>query len=273
MSPGSPARAESLFLERWRALKSNRSVQGIYLVYLLVQAAALVIWWPKGTLTDALAEHDGPDPLLAVLVVHGVSTAYCSLRLGAEDLAFPDQSALLEHIQRARSLARLLLGWLAAHLLSLSIFFLWALPVQLAAFSVSSASREAYLGCLGAAALGATFFVLVGGLLRLTLSPASVEGEAQRFVALRVLFFFLYFPVFYVYEPASQIALFFALLRPGGSSAEPGLDPGAGPAPPEGPALIHFAAAYGIGTLVLAAAWIVRARRLHRSHRFRDQAV
>ena len=75
-----------LVVEAWRGLATYGRAQRAYVGYLTVQAAVLVLWWPKSTMVLALASHHRPEPLLAVVIALGVTVAYHAMRTGAEVL-------------------------------------------------------------------------------------------------------------------------------------------------------------------------------------------
>ena len=132
------ARADPLVQEAAIGLTGAGASQRAYLGGLALQALALVAWWPKGGVYGALQSGDGPDTLLAVLVVCGLTTAYHAVRSGAEELLLPHQHTLREWLDATPlSPWRIARGYLAGHLLQATHAVALSSPLVLAAFSVS----------------------------------------------------------------------------------------------------------------------------------------
>jgi hypothetical protein len=89
-------RLNPLLVDTWRGLTRGGSAQNAYVSMLLVQAAVLILWWPKQELPGALASGDGPLTLAAVAIGIGMTQAYHCLRLGAEEVLPSDQQSLRE---------------------------------------------------------------------------------------------------------------------------------------------------------------------------------
>ncbi len=112
--------------------------QRAYLGYLVVQALAVIAWWPKGGVFGALQSGDGPDTLLAVLVACGITTAYHAVRSGAEELLLPLQHTLREWLDATPlSPWRIARGYLVGHLLQTLHAVALSSPLLLAALPVS----------------------------------------------------------------------------------------------------------------------------------------
>lgn len=165
----------------WRGLlvPDAGAAHRAYFGCLVLQAAALVIWWPKSSLTDALATEQGPQPLLAVIVALGLTTAYYSMRAGAEEFLLPGQQSLREWvISTPLTIGRILRGSVLGQLLHTFWLLTFSLPLICVAFAVSGGEWEALALSLGTVVAQAMVFWLLGAVIYLRMGQ---HGDATFF--------------------------------------------------------------------------------------------
>ncbi|MGI9302890.1 MAG: hypothetical protein ACR2RB_09305 [Gammaproteobacteria bacterium] len=169
--------------EAWRGLISFGRPQAVYLHCLVVQAVAVLIWWPGGGLYGALATQKSPNTLLVVLTALGVSLSYQSIRIGAEELLFPDQQPLRGRIVSTRlAVWRILLGYLGAHVIQTLHWVALSTPVLLAAWSVGGGDWRSLGFCLLVIFFLATVYRLAGACVHLAIG----QHEQTTYYILRI---------------------------------------------------------------------------------------
>lgn len=179
-----PPRINPVLVGVTRGVLRPGATQFAYLNCLLLQAAALFIWWPKNELGQSLASEQGPQPLLAVLVALGLSLAYYSLRAGAEEFLLEGQQSLHEWTAgTALAPGRVLRGAVCGHWLQVLYALLLSAPLIGLAFTVGSGTWTAVSLSVAAIFVQTTFYWLAGVLVYLGIGQ---HGQAT-FFTLRVL--------------------------------------------------------------------------------------
>jgi len=163
-------RTDPLLAETVRGLGGCGRAQSDYLLYLALQAMAVFVWWPKSTLREMLAAGDGPNTLLAAVIAAGIGVAWFAARAGAEEVLLPDQHGLRDWAaETPRALGRILVGYLAGHLLHTVHLLSLSAPLLLTAFSVSGGEWDALGWCLTAILFQATFCRLAAASIHLSI--------------------------------------------------------------------------------------------------------
>lgn len=174
----------ALTTEAWRGLCSPGRPQLAYLGCLVVQALAVLIWWPESRLRGVLQAESAPDTLFMALVLLAVSLSYQNIRLGAEELMFTGQQSLREWLLSTRlPLWRILLGYSIGHCLQTLHWIMLSMPIVLVAWSVASGDWPGLGFCLLAVFLLASVFRFAGACVYLL---AGHHGQFTYF-ALRVI--------------------------------------------------------------------------------------
>ena len=136
----------------------------------MIQAAVLLIWWPKSALAEVLETGNGPDTLLAVVIAVGATVAYYSIRAGGEEILLPGQHSLREWaLETPVRLARVLSGYVIAHLLQTLHALLLSTPLLLIAFSIAGGEWRSLEWALVAILVQATFYRFTAAIVYLTL--------------------------------------------------------------------------------------------------------
>ena len=225
-----------LVLEAWRGLSSFNAFHKAWLSYMFLQACALAVWWPDADITDRLEMHDAPEPLLAVLIALGVSVAYLSLRLGAEEILLEGQFSLREWVTSEVGIGRLAAGSVLAHLLSAGYLVLMSSPLLLVSYTVGGGTVPLMGTLLGATLLMALFFRLIGA----TLYFAMGHLGSETFVLLRLVFVIVYLPVALAVESLSHFMLCYHAMNAAPLYPDFGVPP-----------MALFVAVYGLGSAAL----------------------
>lgn len=205
---------------------------------LLLQAAVLLLWWPKNGLLQALKSQDGPHALAAVVIAMGIGMAYFALRAGAEEVLLPGQHGLRDWaLGTPLGLGRVLRGYVLGQLLHSLHQLALSLPLLVMAFTVSGGEWAALGWCVAAALVQALFYRLCGAITHLKIGQHPAES---RF-AVRTILVLVYLSVGLLAPPISHVVLALRLL--GESAASP-------PAFATVPDHLVFLAAYaGLGLL------------------------
>lgn len=197
-------RSNPLVTEALAGLTRQGRAQLDYLGLLALQAAALLIWWPKSGLTQALEAQHGPNSLAVVVITVGLTLAYFALRAGAEEFLLPGQHGLRDWARATPlGLGRILHGYVlgqivhSLHLLALSS------PLLLMAFTISGGEWVALGWCLMAALVQALFYRLCGAITHLAIGQHRIESH----VTVRTILFFLYVLVGWLAPITSHVAL------------------------------------------------------------------
>jgi hypothetical protein len=231
-----------------------------YLGLLLLQAVALLLWWPKSGVTQMLESQHGPHTLSAVVMAVGVTMAYFALRAGAEEIVLPGQHGLRDWaLASPLGLGRILRGYLAGHLVHSLHLLALSSPLLLMAFTVSGGEWVGLGWCMAAALVQALFYRLCGAIAHLTIG----QHRAECRVAVRAILLLIYVPVGFLAPFVSHVALTSRAL---GESAATAAATAAAPAP------VGFLAAYaGLSVLATLALHrlLLRARRGTPDHRDR----
>lgn len=137
-----------------------------YLNCLILQAVVVVLWWPKGPLSHALLDQDGPDTLLAMVIALGATLAYYSVRAGAEEILLAEQNPLREWvIATPLALTRILGGYFCGLLLHTLYAIGLSFPLLLTAYSVGGGEWRSVGWCLATVLIQSIFYWLVGAVV------------------------------------------------------------------------------------------------------------
>jgi hypothetical protein len=178
------------------------TAQRTYFACLVLQAAALAIWWPKSSLADVLAAEQGPQPLLAVIVALGLTTAYYSIRAGAEEFLLPGQQSLHEWVSGTPlSIGRILRGSVLGHLAHTLYLLMFSLPLICVAFTVGGGEWATLVLSLCTVVVQAMFFWLAGAAVYLRVGH---RGDAA-FFAIRTLLVVVYAVAAWLAPAASHV--------------------------------------------------------------------
>ena len=183
--------ANPVFTGVWRGLLAPEAgtAQRSYFGCLLVQAAALALWWPKSSLVDALASEQAPEPLLAAVVALGLTTAYYSLRAGAEEFLLSGQQSLREWaLSTPLSVGRIVRGGLFGHLMHTLYLLVFSFPLLCVAFTEGGGEWSALAQSLCTVVFQALFFWLAGAVVYLWIGQ---HGHAT-YLAIRLLLVSVY---------------------------------------------------------------------------------
>lgn len=202
-------RLNPLIVETWHGLTNASQAQLTYLNCLLLQAAVLMLWWPKRTLSEALLKENPPDSLLAIVIAVGFTCAYYALRIGAEEVLLKGQQPLVHWAgATALSLPRILLGYLGGRGLQISHALLLSSPLVLAAYSVGGGSWPALGWCMVAVLVQAVFYLLLGAVV---CTLAGRHGT-RTFVSIRAILLGVYTATMVLLPVASQVMVTHKLL-------------------------------------------------------------
>ncbi|MFT5173273.1 MAG: hypothetical protein ACI8W7_001447 [Gammaproteobacteria bacterium] len=219
-------RSNPLVVETLHGITRPGRAQMDYLLYLFVLAAVVFVWWPKHTLTQTLQRQDAPDTLLAALLVCGAILAYYSARAGAEEFLLEGQHGLRDWaIGTELALARILRGYVAAHLLHSVHLIALSLPIMLLAFHISGGQWPALLLCLVLILCQAMFYKLAAAVIYIAIG----HHGALNAISIRAFIVAIYLASTFSVPFASHIVLTSRVLD-GGSSAHVRIDPSSAPA-------------------------------------------
>lgn len=241
-----------VLLEGWRGLVGSAEATRAHFGYLLLQGAALLLWWPWNEMARVLESGAQPKTLLAVSIALAACAALDGVRAGAEELLLPGQHPLREWVvDTSLSLVRIVSGWLALQLLQLAYLLALSAPLLVMALPVSAASWASLGWVLATIVVVGIEFRLCGALVYLLVGHRS----QATFVGLRVLVVTVFVTLPFVLPAASQPVLAHALLV-GGDVSELAV---AGV-----PAFGVHLAVHGSAVVVMLAAlcgWLARERR------------
>ena len=240
------SRVNPLLLESWRGLADPVEATRQHAGYLLLQSAALLLWWPWGEMRNVLETGSEPRALLAVVIALGVSAALYGVRTGAEEVMLPGQHPLREWlVGTPLGVVRILSGYLAAHLLQTLYLLVLSAPLLMLAVTVATADWSTLAWALLTVVVLGTCCRLLGALIYLLIGHRSQAS----FVILRGLVLFAYAVAPFTLPEASQPMLSYALLIEGHTMR---LAVGAWPGH------LVFLAVYGglCGLLTIALCWL-----------------
>jgi hypothetical protein len=190
-------------------LTRKGSAQIDHLGLLLLQAAVLFVLWPKGDVTELLANQHSPYTLAAVVMAMGVATAYIALRAGAEEILLPGQHGLRDWaLATPLSLGRILRGYLVGQLVHSGHLLVLSSPLLLMAFTVSGGEWAALGWCVTAVLIQALFYRLCGAITHLTMG----QHAPQSHFTIRTILAVIYIPVGWLVPATSHLALTFNTL-------------------------------------------------------------
>jgi hypothetical protein len=197
-------RINPLVTEVVRGLARPGQAHVDYLGMLLLQAVVLLLWWPRDPVVQVLENQSGPNVLTALLMAIGATTAYFSLRTGAEEVLLPGQLGLRDWALAAPlGVGRILHGYVLGHLvLSLHLLALSS-PLVLMAFTVSGGEWPPLAWCVAAVLLQGLFYRLCGAIIQLTIGRH--RAESRFFV--RAILIVVYVPVAFLLPATSHILL------------------------------------------------------------------
>ena len=148
------------------------------LALVLLQAATLIVWWPKEEVVDVLTKGSGPNTLTAVVVSLGVALAWLALRAGVEEIMLPDQHGLRDWaLATPLGPGRALRGYVAGQLIQSVHLVALSLPLLLVAFTVSGGEWTPLAWCIAAALVQALFFRLCGAITHVTIGQHREESH------------------------------------------------------------------------------------------------
>jgi len=197
-------RSNPLVTEALAGLARQGKAQLDYFWLLLVQAAVLLVWWPKSGVAQMLASEHGPNTLAAVVMAVGVCLAYFALRAGAEEVVLPGQHGLRDWaLATPLGLGRIVRGYLLGQLVHSLLLLALSSPLLLMAFTVSGGEYSALGWCLAAALVQAMFYRLCGAITHLTIGQYRTES----FFTVRAILLLVYIPVGVLAPITSHVAL------------------------------------------------------------------
>jgi len=206
----------------------------------LLQAAAVFVWWPKDTLAQVLESQHGPHTLTAVIMALGVTTAYFALRAGAEQIMLPGQHGLRDWtLATPLGLGRILRGYVLGQFVHSLHLLVLSSPLLLMAFTVSGGEWDALGWCMAATLVQALFYRLCGAITHLAMGQHGTES----LYTIRTLLAVVYIPVGWFAPVTSHLAFTWRALGESMTTQ---------PAIVETPDLVGFLAIYA-GLSVLAA--------------------
>jgi hypothetical protein len=168
----------------WRGLLRPGAGQRAYLNCLALQAVAIVLWWPKANLSQALAHEQGPQPLLAVTVAISLTIAYYSIRAGAEEFLLDGQQPLREWaVGTSLSIRQILTGGVFGHGLQTLHQLALSSPLLCLAYTVGGGDGASLAACLLMVVLQAEVFWLTGAIVYLLIGHSG----QSTYVTLRVI--------------------------------------------------------------------------------------
>jgi len=245
-------RTNPLVTEVLAGLTRQGRAQLDYLGLLALQAAVLLVWWPKNGLTQALEVQHGPASLTAVVITVGLTLAYFALRVGAEEILLPGQHGLRDWARASPlGLGRILRGYALGQILHSLHLLALSSPLLLMAFTISGGEWVVLGWCLAAALVQALFYRLCGAIIHLTIGQHRIESQ----FTVRMLAFLFYVLIGWLAPVTSHVALTSRML---GESAI------AEPAFATMPGYLTFLAGYAGLSLV---AWLALHRLLARERR------
>jgi hypothetical protein len=174
-----------------------------HLGLLVLQAAVLFMWWPKGDVTELLASQHSPYTLAAVVMAMGIAMAYIALRAGAEVILLPGQHGLRDWaLATPLDLGRILRGYLVGQLVHSLHLLVLSLPLLLMAFTVSGGEWHALGWCVAAALIQALFYRLCGAITHLAMGQ---HGDESLYT-IRTILGVVYLPVGWFAPVTSHLA-------------------------------------------------------------------
>ena len=197
-------RINALVTGVWRGLVQPGPAQRAYLNCLLVQAATVFLWWPKSNLSKALAQEQGPQPLLAVTIAIGLTIAYYSIRAGAEEFLLTGQQSLREWtVGTPLSIRRIVSGAVLGHGLQTLHQLALSAPLVCVAYTVGGGEWRSLVLCLVMVVLHAEVFWLVGAIIYLIIG----HNGQSTFVTLRFFAAAAYLGISIAFPPASHFRM------------------------------------------------------------------
>ena len=195
-------RSNPLVTEVLVGLSRPGKAQLDYLGLLLLQAVVLFLWWPKTGVVQMLESQHGPYTLAAVVMAVGVTTAYFSLRAGAEEIMLPGQHGLRDWaLATPLGLGRVVRGYLLGQIIHSLYLLALSSPLLLLAFTISGGEWVTLGWCLGAALMQAVFYRLCGAITHLTIG----QHRGESFVAVRAILLLVYVPAGWLLPLTSHI--------------------------------------------------------------------
>ena len=202
-------RSNPLVTEVLTGLARRGRAQLDHLALLLLQAAVLLIFWPKGDVTELLASQHSPYTLAAVVMAMGIAMAYIGLRAGAEATLFPGQHGLRDWASATSlGLTQILRGYLAGQIIHSRYLLMLSSPLLLMAFTVSGGEWSALGWCAAAALTQSLFYRLCGAITHLTIG----QHRTETIYAIRTILVGVYVPVGWLAPFSSHLALTFRAL-------------------------------------------------------------
>jgi len=198
-----------LVTETWQGLLLSGEAQVTYLGYLAAQALALIAWWPWGEIHRLLDTRAEPKTLVAVVIALGVTVSLYAIRAGGQEILLPGQRSLMEWVAATSlTVARILAGYLGAHLLQTLHLLMLSSPLLMAGFAVAGGTWASFAWCIAAVLVMATCYRLVGAIIFLLVE----QDSPLIFVALRGVLIGSYAIAPFVCPAASQPMLSYYLL-------------------------------------------------------------
>ncbi len=200
-------RGNPLITEVLTGLTRAGKAQLDYLGLLLIQAVILLLWWPKSGVAQMLERQQSPRTLTAMVMAVGLTTAYFSLRAGAEEIMLPGQRALRDWARSLRPM-RILNGYVLGQLLHSLYLLALSAPLLLIAFMISGVDWAALGWCLAAVLVQALFYRLCGAITQLTVG----HHVGVSFYTVRAILLLVYVPVGLLAPVTSHLAFTYRAL-------------------------------------------------------------
>jgi hypothetical protein len=244
-------RGNPLIADVWTGLARGGPAQLDGLRAMLLQAAVLLLWWPKSDVAQMLESEYSPRTLAAVVMAIGLTAAYHALRAGAEEILLPGERGLRVWAhETALHPARIVSGCVSGQLLHSAYLLLLSTPLMLMAFTVSGGEWPALAWCVAAIVVQALFYRLCGAIIGLTL---EAHVSAKRY-AVRALLLVVYVPTGLLAPLTSHLAITYRTL------GEPAAVKPAAAAMPDAAIFISIYAAAGVIAALVVHRLLWRAR-------------
>ena len=202
-------RGNPLVTEALVGVTRTGSVQLDHLGLLLLQAAVLLVLWPKGDVTELLTSEHSPYALAGVIMAMGMAMAYVALRAGAEIILLPGQHGLRDWaLATPLGLGHIVRGYVVGQLVHSVYLVALSSPLLLMAFTVSGGEWTALGWCVAAALVQALFYRLCGALAHLLLG----QHRTETVYAIRTIVAVIYVPIGWLAPVTSHLALSYRAL-------------------------------------------------------------
>ena len=176
----------------------------------VLQAAVLLVLWPKSGVDELLTSQHSPYTLAGVVMAMGIGIAYIALYAGAEKFLLPGQHGLRDWaLATPLGLGRILSGYVSGQLVHSLHLVALSSPLLLTAFTVSGGEWVALGWCIAAALVQALFYRLCGALTHLAIGQHATES----LYTIRTILVVVYIPVGWLVPVTSHLAFTFRALE------------------------------------------------------------